>query len=44
MVYRICAGIGLTLLAAGMIGLHGIPAIVTGIFLLIGGIALLAGV
>jgi hypothetical protein len=44
MVYRICGGIGLTLLGASMLGLVGIPTILTGIFLLVGGVALLAGV
>jgi hypothetical protein len=44
MVYRICGGIGLTLLGISMLGVVGVPAIITGIFLTIGGIALLAGV
>lgn len=43
MVYRICGGIGLTLLGASMLGLA-VPAVITGIFLVIGGVALLAAI
>lgn len=44
MVYKICGGIGLILLGAGMLGFNGFPDVVTGIFLFIAGIALLAGI
>lgn len=43
MVYRICGGIGLTLLGLSVVGIA-IPTIFTGVFLIIGGIALLAGI
>lgn len=43
MVYRICGGIGITLLALSMLGVHTFGDQIAGIFLLIGGIALLAG-
>ena len=35
--------VGLILLAVGMLGLHGIPDIVTGLLILIGSIGVLAG-
>jgi len=44
MLFRICGGIGLTLLGLSQVGINGIPPIVTGIFLIIGGIGLLAGI
>jgi hypothetical protein len=44
MLFRICGGIGITLLGLGMVGVFGIPSIVTGIFLIIGGIGLIAGI
>lgn len=43
MVYRIAGGIGLTLLALSMLGIVSFPDVITGVALLIGGIALLAG-
>ncbi len=43
MIYRITGGIGLTLLGLASLGVA-VPALVTGIFLLVGGIALLAGI
>lgn len=43
MVYRICGGIGLVLLGLGLAGIASVPDVVTGIFLLIGGLGLLAG-
>lgn len=43
MVYRITGGIFFVLLAAEMLGLVGVPKVVTGVFGLIAGIALLAG-
>lgn len=43
MVYRVCGGIGLLLLGIGAIGMNNIPAPLIGVFLVIGGIALLAG-
>lgn len=43
MVYRITGGIALGILGLTTLGLTAIPAVVTGIFLLIAGIALLAG-
>lgn len=42
MVYRIAGGIGLTLLGLSMVGVS-IPPLFIGLALLIGGIALLAG-
>lgn len=42
MVYRIAGGIGLTLLGLATFGLA-IPAAITGIALVIGGVALLGG-
>ncbi len=41
MVYRIAGGIGLTLLGLSMLGIA-IPAAITGVALLVGGVALLA--
>ena len=43
MVYRICGGIALLLLGLGAIGMNTIPTPLIGLFLLIGGVALLAG-
>jgi hypothetical protein len=44
MVYRIAGGIGLLLLGIGMAGLGGIPGPITGAFLVVGAIGLLAGI
>ncbi len=44
MVYRIAGGIGLLLLGLGMVGLGGVPAPLTGAFLVVGAIGLLAGI
>lgn len=43
MVYRICGGIGLLLLGLSMVGVA-VPEMKISIFLIIGGIALLAGI
>lgn len=43
MVYRICGGIAFLLLGLSETGLVTLPPIITGIFLIIAGIALLAG-
>lgn len=43
MVYRIAGGLGLALLGLGALGIAHISNELTGVFLLVGGIALLAG-
>lgn len=43
MVYKIAGGVGLTLLGLSMLGLTAVPQVLTGVLLLIAGIALLAG-
>ena len=43
MVFRICGGIAFLFLGLGMLGIAKLPDAVTGVFLLIAGIALLAG-
>jgi hypothetical protein len=43
MIYRICGGIWILLMGINQCGIVSIPTIVLGIFGIIGGIALLAG-
>lgn len=43
-VYRVAGGIGFILLALPMLGLGQVPPVVTGIVLVIAGVALLAGI
>ncbi len=42
-IYRISGGIAFILLALPLLGIAAIPALVTGLFCLVAGIALLAG-
>lgn len=42
-IYRIAGGIGIILLALPLLGILAVPSLVTGLFLLVAGIALLAG-
>jgi len=44
MVYKITGGIFLILLGISLLGIAGVPDVITGVFGLIAGIALLAGV
>ena len=44
MLWRLAGGLGLLLLGLGMLGLPGIPKAITGALILVGGIALLAGI
>ena len=43
MIYRIAGGVGITLLGFSMVGEAIIPTFVVAVFLIVGGIALLAG-
>lgn len=43
MVYRICGGIAFLLLGLSAVGIAQVPEYLTGVFLIIAGIALLAG-
>jgi len=44
MVYKIAGGIGFILLAIPLFGIAAVPAVLTGVVLLVAGIALIAGV
>jgi len=42
--FRICGGIAFLLMGLQMVGLTGVPPMVTGILLLLGAVGLLAGI